>query len=105
MNDYCVILSTYDNKQTGKQIISSLLEQGLAACIQTKKIKSHYRWQGKTVASKEHLLIIKTKSSLYDAVEQDILKNHNYQTPEIIKLDIASGSSEYLTWIDSETKG
>ncbi len=45
--------------------------------------------------------IIKTKRSLYNKAEKEILENHNYSLPQITVIEI-SGSKEYLGWIEKE---
>ena len=81
-----------------------LVSKRLAACVQlVSKLESHYRWKGKKEISREILLIIKTRSSLYKKVEAAILKNHSYEVPEIICLPISKGSKTYLNWLAKET--
>ena len=43
--------------------------------------------------------MIKTLSSKYADVEKIIVEYHNYNVPEIIKLDITSGLLQYLNWV------
>lgn len=43
--EYCVVLTTTNEKQNAEQIIRHLLENKLAACVQTLPIESHYLWQ------------------------------------------------------------
>jgi len=103
---YCCILSTAPNVKEARTLAGLLLSGKLAACIQlVPNLESHYRWKGKKEASKEVLLIIKTKASLYKKVERAILKAHSYEVPEIICLPIAKGSKSYLDWISKEVKG
>lgn len=47
---------------------------------------------------------MKTKKILYSDVEKAILENHSYEVPQIVAYDISMGYSEYLKWIDKETK-
>lgn len=49
------------------------------------------------------MLMIKTTSERYSAVEQHVLEMHSYDVPEIIALPIERGSPNYLAWIHSET--
>jgi len=80
-----------------------LVSKRLAACVQILPgLESHYRWKGKQEASKEVLLIIKTRTSLYKPLEKAILKHHPYEVPEILCLPITRGSKSYLNWIDKE---
>jgi len=99
---YCMILTTYTDEKVGESIIKSLLEKKLAACIQVQEIKSYYHWKGKVNADNERLLYIKTKKTLYDAVEKEILSLHDYETPEIIAVPISKGFRGYLDWVNEE---
>ena len=47
---------------------------------------------------------MKTKKVLYSDVEKVILENHSYEVPQIVAYDIDMGYSEYLKWINEETK-
>ncbi len=100
--DYCIVLTTFSDDVIGKKIIDSLISKHLAACIQVLPIESYYHWKGEVNCDNEKLVLIKTKNALYDAVEKDILQNHDYETPEIIKLPIDAGFSGYLGWMDEE---
>ena len=102
--EYCVVLTTFADKDVGKKIIDGLIKNRLAACIQTVAISSHYHWKGAVNNDAEVLVLIKTKASLYPEVEVFIKGNHNYECPEIIRLPITAGFSSYLGWIDAECK-
>ena len=103
---YCCVLSTAPNIKKARQLAGLLVSKRLAACVQiVPGLESHYRWKGKTEASKEILLIIKTRASLYRPLEKAILKNHPYEIPEIICLPVTQGSKTYLDWISEEVVG
>ena len=102
--DYCMITTTFDNKDEANKIIKILLKQRLVSCCQLSNITSSYHWKGKIENSNEYLLQMKTKKSLYKEVEETILKLHSYETPQIICFDIIEGYKGYLNWIEEETK-
>lgn len=101
---YCMIATTFDNKEEANKIIDTLLEKRLVSCCQLSNITSSYHWQGKIEHSEEYLLQMKSKKLLYEEVEQEILKMHSYETPQIIMYDIQEGYKGYLEWIEKETK-
>jgi len=102
---YCCLLSTAPNLKEARTLAGLLLSKKLAACIQlVPDLESHYRWKGKKETSKEVLLIIKTRASLYKRVEKKILAGHSYEIPEIVCLPITKGSKGFLDWISKETK-
>lgn len=81
-----------------------LLDKRLVSCCQLSNITSSYHWKGNIEHSKEFLLQMKSKKNLYKEVEQEILKLHSYETPQIIMYDIVDGFQGYLNWIEEETK-
>ncbi len=101
-NEYCIVTTTYADDKIGKNIIDSLLKKHLAACVQVQNVQSYYHWNNNISCDNEKLLFIKTKKSLYKKVEEDILFNHDYETPEIVMSSIETGFSAYLNWIEKE---
>ena len=101
---YCVITTTVGTLKDARKIMKELLEKRLIACCQIQSIDSSYWWNQRIENEKEYLLIMKTKASLYNEVEQEILENHPYEVPEITMTEITDGYFEYLNWIKDETK-
>jgi periplasmic divalent cation tolerance protein len=97
---YAIALTTVGNEAQAAALARSIVEAGLAACVQIEAIRSLYRWQGEVHDEPEWRLAIKTTSARYAELERHIKTNHTYQTPEIVRLAIDGGSQEYLGWID-----
>ena len=68
-------------------------------------IRSIYRWQDKVEDAAEHLLIIKTRASLYAALEKRVKQMHPYEVPEIIAVKISAACRSILSWIHESTTG
>lgn len=100
----CLIITTTDKLENANNIILYLIENKLAACVQLDEVLSYFHWEQKLCQSKEFRLMIKTLSDNYEAVEKAILKHHKYSLPEIIKLDITSGFTQYLHWVKDALK-
>ncbi len=66
-------------------------------------IRSIYRWKGKIYDEQESLIIIKTRTSLFDALEKRVKELHSYEVPEIISFPVARGLPQYLEWVRVET--
>ena len=99
--EYCLVLSTCPDQGSAESIAMMLVENKLAACVNIfPGLTSVYEWQGKIEKSQEHLLIAKTKSTTFQAVESAILERHPYELPEIISIPINNGLADYLSWID-----
>jgi periplasmic divalent cation tolerance protein len=80
----------------------ALVETNLASCVQIDNIISIFKWDGKTTSSSEFRLMIKAKSNNYNQIQELLVTMHNYEIPEIIKLDIADGLASYLNWLNQE---
>ncbi len=102
IQSHCIVMTTFMDRDIAQRIITGLIDNKLAACVQTFPITSHYRWQGSVERSDELLAIIKTKDSLYNRVEEFILSLHDYDCPEVVQIPISAGFGDYLAWIDDE---
>lgn len=103
-SEYCVVITTTDSQEKAELLAHSIVEAKLGACVQITPITSFYFWEGKVNNECEFKLEIKTKSSLYNKIEEFICKKHSYQTPEIIQIPITAGSPAYLQWLDDSIK-
>ena len=101
---YSIVITTAADHAGAKKITEALVQAKLAACVQFQSIESFYFWEGKVCNDPEILMLIKSKTSDYDQVEKTIKKNHSYDTPEIIRVNIDGGSKEYLSWISEVTR-
>lgn len=104
MNDVLLVLSTCPDKKCAEMIARSLVDEGLAACVNiSPQITSVYAWQGNTEAAEEVLLLIKTSAGRYAQLQQAVRSLHPYELPEIIAVPVTQGLPEYLDWVDQCT--
>ena len=95
-----LVLSTFPDADTARQIGTTLIQRQLAACVNiTPGVESIFSWKRKLDYEPEILALIKTSSEAYPALESALLDLHPYDNPEIIAVDIAQGSEAYLKWI------
>jgi periplasmic divalent cation tolerance protein len=97
---YAMVLTTTATEEQAAALARLVVEAGLAACVQMEAIRSLYRWKGEVHDEPEWRLAIKTTARHYAELERHIKAHHAYETPEIVRMEIAGGSSEYLRWID-----
>ena len=103
--EYMLVTTTCPDKESAKVLARLLVDERLAACVQFVPIESVYSWKGEVHSEAETLLLIKTKTVLYERLESVIWKNHSYEVPEIIHLPITGGLHPYMKWIDENTGG
>ena len=104
MSEYCIVLTTFENREQGKPVMDIILQEKLAACVQEVSVQSHYMWKEELCNDNEILVLMKTTNELYEVLKSRLLEIHPYETPEIIRVDIADGSIGYLSWIKEVTR-
>lgn len=98
-----LVLSTFPDTSTAERIGRELVEQRCAACASILPgVESIYWWEGKVENAKETLVLFKTTSDRYEALETTLRQRHPYEVPEIIALPIEQGLSEYLRWVSEQ---
>jgi periplasmic divalent cation tolerance protein len=102
MTQVIVTFCTCPDKDTAEKIARLLVEGHLVACVNIlPNITSIYSWKGQIESAEEHLLIIKSSSQGYQAIETTIRSHHPYELPELIAVPVACGLPEYINWIHS----
>jgi len=101
--DYGAMLTTAPTREEAQKIARLLVEEKLAACVQLLPIESFYSWQGKTQNEAEILLLIKTRTALFEPAIARIKEVHSYTVPEIVAMPFAAGFRGYLDWIAEVT--
>jgi periplasmic divalent cation tolerance protein len=102
-SDYGMLLTTTPTREEAARIAKLLIDEKLAACVQLLPIESFYFWQGKTQNEAELLLLVKTRTNLFEKAIARIREIHSYTVPEIVALPFAAGFAGYLNWIDEVT--
>ena len=104
MSIFCMMTTTFADEASAKKMITLLLEERLVACAQMMPIQSFYRWEGQICDEQEFLELLKTQAIHYDAIEALILAHHPYKTPQLLQIPIEKGLSNYLLWLEEETR-
>ncbi len=100
MVDCQLILSTCPDTEVAERIADTLVDQKLAACVNlVPGLRSVYRWKGQRERAEEVLLIIKSRTQDYSAVEKALRALHPYELPEIIAVPVSAGLPAYLAWL------
>ncbi|MCX6824910.1 MAG: divalent-cation tolerance protein CutA [candidate division SR1 bacterium] len=99
---YIIIYSTYPNKKEAKQMANMLLDKHLIACANFFPIESMYYRKGKKESTKEIVALYKTQNKHRKKIQKEIIQNHSYDLPCIIKLNIEANSG-YEQRVKKET--
>ena len=100
-----LVYITTKDKDEARRIGKELVKTRLAACVNIiDNMNSMYWWEGKIQDDQEVILIAKTRQSLVKKLIKKVKSIHSYSTPCIISLPILDGNSDYLDWLEKETK-
>ncbi|MBI5374929.1 MAG: divalent-cation tolerance protein CutA [Candidatus Schekmanbacteria bacterium] len=103
-NSLTIILTSVDSKENALSIAEILLRKKLAACVNILPgINSVYFWEGKLCNENEIIMLIKTRTELFNSVKKELLKIHPYKLPEIISLSVPNALEAYSNWVFDET--
>ena len=99
------VYTTYPSLVEAETAGRALVERRLCACVNILPgMVSLYWWQGSVERGDEIVMIIKTRSSLAEAVGAAVRQMHSYTTPAILVLPIESADPDYHAWIVAETQ-
>ncbi len=98
-----LVLVTFPDEETARQIGTLLIERKLAACITLIPSTSIYSWEDKIHTAPETQALIKTSATTYPALQKTLASEHPYDTPEIIALTPTDGLPSYLQWVITQS--
>jgi periplasmic divalent cation tolerance protein len=104
-NDKLVLIySTYASVAEAERIGETLIDRGLAACVNIfPGMTSIYVWEGKRQRESETAMLIKTRQAAAAKVIAEVRALHSYSNPALLVLPIADGSPDFLAWITAQT--
>src|SRR5687767_1736793 len=103
-SQFIVVLVTTASEEEATTIGRDLVTQGLAACANILALKkSIFQWEGKLAEEQEFLMIVKSRSDLFEGLSIAIKRLHSYKVPEIVAIPIVKGSPDYTNWLVDNT--
>lgn len=104
-DEFIVVLCTVPDDDCAEVLGRALVESRLAACVNALPgVRSFYRWQGELQTADEVQLLIKTRRSLFDGLQQWIAEHHPYEVPELVAHPVAKASDLYAQWLREQTE-
>ncbi len=100
MSEFRIVLVTTSGMEEAERIANLLIGAGLTPCVNIiPSVISVYQWKNKLNRDEEALMIIKTSEISFDEVRELVEKNHSYDVPEIISLEISQLSPSYAAYL------
>lgn len=80
-------------------IASTLVEERLAACVNSVDCRSVYRWDGEIVRDEEVVLLAKTTDERYAALESRVEEIHPHDVPCIERFEEIDALDPFEEWV------
>ncbi len=98
---YLVVLVTTADAEFGRVLARTLVEEGLAACVQViPGGTAFFRWEGRVQTEQQTQLLVKTRAEVWPGLRERIIGLHSDDVPEVLALPVRDGNPAYLRWID-----
>ena len=97
MTDIVTVSIACGSGAEAQAIARALVEERLAACVQSHAVTSTYRWQGAIETAPEVMLTAKTRFDKLPALEARVRDLHSYAVPEIIAVSVVWAHEPYTT--------
>ncbi|WP_292531129.1 divalent-cation tolerance protein CutA [Methylocystis sp.] len=104
MSGLAILVTTTDDEEQARALARGALAAKLAACVQIHPIQSCYVWKGEMREEPEFLLHMKARAQDYPALAALVRRLHSYETPEILRVDVAEADQDYLAWAIEATR-
>ena len=99
------VYTTFPSLVEAEAAAHALVGQRLAACANILPgMISVYRWEGQLERGAEVAMILKTRSSLADALTGMLRELHPFDVPAIAVIPLEAVDAPYLQWLFGETQ-
>jgi periplasmic divalent cation tolerance protein len=105
MKNLILVYITCPSLDQAKEMGNHLLLKKLCACVNIlPEMHSLYFWpkSPKIEETKEVVLLLKTQSTFFSAIEKEIESMHSYEIPCIFSIPIENISSKYRAWLEKQ---
>lgn len=104
-NELIVVFCTVPDDETAERLARGLVEKRLAACVKViPGVRSYYRWEGEIEVGSEIQLLIKTRHTHFQAIDEWLQEHHPYEVPELIALPASHAAAPYAQWATKQTQ-
>ena len=101
MADYLQVSTVAGDRETAAKLASAAIAAKLAAGAQVYGPVASYFWHlGESGVGEEWQVTLKTRADRYADLEALLLREHNWDNPEVSAVPLVNGTTAYFAWID-----
>ena len=98
-----IITTTVGEEADANRLAQAAVQAGLAACVQTESMSSHYIWQGQLECSGEWRLVLKTVPAVVPDLLEWLQAQHPYDVPQLL-VRTEQANPAYAAWVAAQVK-
>lgn len=103
--DGVIVVLTTCPPDRARALSETLVRERLAACVnEISGMHSTYMWKDTLQREGETLLVIKTTSGRFEALQSRVQALHPYELPELIAIPVCAGAENYLAWVGDSVR-
>ncbi|MBI2592345.1 divalent-cation tolerance protein CutA [Candidatus Saccharibacteria bacterium] len=103
-DNFCQLWLTCADKAGANKIAKTLLDKRLVACVRQIPVASDFHWRGKIQHANEIMLLMESRGDLFDEIEREVAKLHNYDTFVLEATPVTKISKKAGQWLKGELK-
>jgi periplasmic divalent cation tolerance protein len=98
--DILICFVTAPSIEVASALAKQAVDRKLAACVNiVPGVRSVYRWQDEIAIDEEVLMLIKTVEAKRAQLQEFIMTEHPYDTPEFLVLSADQAAAHYANWL------
>jgi periplasmic divalent cation tolerance protein len=98
--DFRIVLVTTSGTEEAEKLANLLIGAGLAPCVNIiPSVVSVYQWKDTMHRDEEALMVIKTSAESFEQVRDLFEKNHSYDVPEVVSIELSQLSPAYAAYL------
>ncbi|MCJ7478829.1 MAG: divalent-cation tolerance protein CutA [Candidatus Nanohaloarchaeota archaeon QJJ-7] len=94
---------TFPDRSEMERITGNLIEEDIAACVNSFPVGSVYTWEGEKKREGEVAAFLKTSDGMSEELVEKLEDEHPYDVPEILEIGVEANES-YEGWVEDETE-
>lgn len=105
MNRFCLVYVTAGSEGEALALGEAAVSARLAACANVfPAVRSVYHWEGRLERASEAVLVLKTRTDLVPALQDEIKRRHSYQVPAFLVVPLDQVEPAYAAWMEAELR-
>ncbi len=103
--EFCQLWLTCADGAEATKVAKTLLSKHLIACAKQLPVSADYWWEGNVEHADEILLVMESRTDLFDAVEAEVATLHSYETFVLEAVPLTRISERAHVWAEENIRG